>query len=225
MYKVNEIFVSIQGEGYRVGRLAVFVRFSGCPKTCSFCDTRHDTWEDFTLQALLKAISDQTRLIGHNVDCVLTGGEPLLQVDLPLFESLVALGFHVCVETSADSSIELSANFSALKQFMEDGVLDVTVSPKDTEYSKAIMRRAMCVKVLCPLLFHEEGLNVLSDVLHDGYHDVHRVLQPISPVKSDILWQWRAACTEALTLAKHRKIHYNEQWRVIPQVHEIMNFR
>ena len=42
MKKINEIFYSLQGEGFHVGTPAVFVRFSGCNLKCEFCDTRHD---------------------------------------------------------------------------------------------------------------------------------------------------------------------------------------
>ena len=42
MRKINEIFYSLQGEGYHTGTPAVFIRFSGCNLKCSFCDTRHE---------------------------------------------------------------------------------------------------------------------------------------------------------------------------------------
>ena len=42
MRKVNEIFYSLQGEGYHTGTPAVFVRFSGCNLKCPFCDTQHE---------------------------------------------------------------------------------------------------------------------------------------------------------------------------------------
>lgn len=46
MRKINEIFYSLQGEGYHTGTPAVFIRFSGCNLKCSFCDTQHEagTW-------------------------------------------------------------------------------------------------------------------------------------------------------------------------------------
>ena len=48
MRKINEIFYSLQGEGYHTGTPAVFIRFSGCNLKCDFCDTRHETGEMMT---------------------------------------------------------------------------------------------------------------------------------------------------------------------------------
>jgi 7-carboxy-7-deazaguanine synthase len=116
-YSVKEIFYTLQGEGRHAGRAAVFCRFAGCnlwsgrerdreSATCCFCDT------DFVgvdgegggrfrdAAALAGAISDAW--IGHGGRrlVVLTGGEPLLQVDVPLIARLHALGFEVAVETN-----------------------------------------------------------------------------------------------------------------------------
>jgi organic radical activating enzyme len=81
--KVNEIFASIQGEGKYTGTPAVFVRFSGCNLNCSWCDTKHEDGAELTVtEAYLKVkhYLDHYNEIRH---VVFTGGEPLLQKDLP----------------------------------------------------------------------------------------------------------------------------------------------
>ena len=58
MYFVNEIFVSLQGEGYWTGTLMVFLRFAGCNLRCPFCDTAHTSPSTpMTLDELLKAVA------------------------------------------------------------------------------------------------------------------------------------------------------------------------
>ena len=54
MKKINEIFYSIQGEGYRTGTPAVFVRFSGCNLKCPFCDTQHSSGREMSDEEIIK---------------------------------------------------------------------------------------------------------------------------------------------------------------------------
>ena len=81
MYKVNEIFQSLQGEGFHAGTPAVFVRFSGCNLRCSFCDTRHEQGSPMSLEEILREVM---RYPGAPL-CVLTGGEPSLFIDEALW--------------------------------------------------------------------------------------------------------------------------------------------
>jgi len=121
MYSVKEIFYTLQGEGTNAGRPAVFCRFTGCnlwsgreqdraTAACTFCDTdfvgtdgvgggQFDTAE--TLAAACRAACQDHRpsLI------VLTGGEPMLQVDAPLIEALHAVGFEIAVETNGTLTV------------------------------------------------------------------------------------------------------------------------
>ena len=96
--RVNEIFHSLQGEADCVGFPTVFVRLTGCPLRCQYCDTEYafhtGDWID------LEAILDKVRNIGASHVCV-TGGEPLAQPNcLTLLARLCDAGYQVSLETS-----------------------------------------------------------------------------------------------------------------------------
>jgi 7-carboxy-7-deazaguanine synthase len=116
-YQVKEIFLTLQGEGGQAGRAAVFCRFAGCnlwngreadraDAVCRFCDT------DFvgtdgpgggkfaSAPALAAAVAAAWRGEAESQLVVLTGGEPLLQLDGPLVEALHAEGFSIALETN-----------------------------------------------------------------------------------------------------------------------------
>lgn len=116
-YAVKEIFLTLQGEGGQAGRAAVFCRFAGCnlwsgreedraTAACNFCDT------DFVgldgpgggrfagAGDLADAIETAWRGGPGDRLVVLTGGEPLLQVDAPLVDALHARGFSIALETN-----------------------------------------------------------------------------------------------------------------------------
>ena len=116
-YAVKEVFLTLQGEGAHAGRRAVFCRFSGCnlwsgqeadraSAECQFCDTdfvgmdgtRGGRYAD--AESLAAAIEDEWGAENEARWVVLTGGEPLLQVDEALIEALHRCGFAVAVETN-----------------------------------------------------------------------------------------------------------------------------
>jgi 7-carboxy-7-deazaguanine synthase len=101
--KLTEIFLSIQGESNAVGWPTVFVRLTGCPLRCQYCDTAYafQGGEWFTLETILDRVaSHQVRHV-----CV-TGGEPLAQKNcLPLLTSLCDAGYQVSLETSGAMDI------------------------------------------------------------------------------------------------------------------------
>ncbi|MFV0545880.1 MAG: 7-carboxy-7-deazaguanine synthase QueE [Bacteroides sp.] len=100
MRKINEIFYSLQGEGYHVGTPAVFVRFSGCNLKCSFCDTDHEEGVLMTDDDLLAEISKYPAKT-----VILTGGEPSLWIDEALIDRLHQYGAYVCIETNGTHPI------------------------------------------------------------------------------------------------------------------------
>jgi 7-carboxy-7-deazaguanine synthase len=151
-YAVKEIFLTLQGEGAHAGRAAVFCRFAGCnlwsgreedraSATCQFCDTDF-VGTDGTLgnryasaAALAAAIAGQWTGDDCNRYVVLTGGEPLLQIDGPLITALHARGFAIAVETNG--TIEAP-----------EGLDWICVSPKAG--ARLVVRRGHELKLVYP---------------------------------------------------------------------------
>jgi 7-carboxy-7-deazaguanine synthase (Cx14CxxC type) len=119
-FAVKEIFYSLQGEGANVGRAAVFLRFTGCNlwsgreedrtrAVCTFCDTDFVGTDGLgggrfpSARHLAVAVANCWPAAHASLACPLvicTGGEPLLQMDVPLVEALHEAGFEVAVETN-----------------------------------------------------------------------------------------------------------------------------
>ena len=101
MYKVNEIFYTLQGEGAHSGIPAVFVRFSGCNLRCPWCDTEFSEYTQMSAEQIVTEMLSLYDLPNERRKmCVLTGGEPSLQVDAMLIEALHKAGFYICIETN-----------------------------------------------------------------------------------------------------------------------------
>lgn len=134
MYRINEIFYSLQGEGRNTGRAAVFIRFSGCNLRCSFCDTDFSSYTEMSGDDIIEAI----RPWKHCGFVVLTGGEPSLQVDDALVDALHREGFCLAMETNGTHAVP-------------EGIDWVTVSPKIGHVKQAadvIVQRADELKVI-----------------------------------------------------------------------------
>ncbi len=152
-YSVKEIFYTLQGEGAHAGRPAVFCRFSGCnlwtgrerdraEAVCTFCDTDFvgtdgERGGKFASAAALAAVIDGLWPAAYPASkyVVLTGGEPLLQLDRDLIDALHALGFQIAIETNGTLPVP-------------EGVDWICVSPKMG--SKLVVRQGSELKVVIP---------------------------------------------------------------------------
>ena len=158
--RINEIFHSLQGEADAVGYPTVFVRLTGCPLRCQYCDTEYAFHAGDWLA--LDSIVDAVRGYGAQHVCV-TGGEPLAQPNcLKLLERLCDAGFLVSLETSG--ALDIAAvdarvsrvvdvktpgsqeaarnrieNFTVLTQ--RDQLKFVICSREDYDWSKAFLQQ------------------------------------------------------------------------------------
>ena len=112
MNKINEIFYSLQGEGYFAGTPAIFIRFSGCNLQCPFCDTSHETGEMLSIEDIMERIEKYPA-----THVVLTGGEPSLFVTKTLISRLHEAGKFISIETNGT-------------QVLPSGIDWITLSPK-----------------------------------------------------------------------------------------------
>jgi 7-carboxy-7-deazaguanine synthase len=129
MYAVKEIYYTLQGEGAQTGRPAVFCRFAGCnlwsgreedraTATCNFCDTDF-VGTDGQGGGKFATATDLSRACrqawkgnsGTPPFVVLTGGEPMLQVDTPLIDALHAAGFEIAIETNGTLPVPRSIDW------------------------------------------------------------------------------------------------------------------
>lgn len=111
--RINEIFYSLQGEGFYTGTPSLFIRLSGCNLQCPFCDTEHIPYTDMTEREI---IEEAEKCLAKHV--VITGGEPSLQLTDSLVEGLHGVGKYVAVETNGTHELPSNVDW-------------ITLSPKD----------------------------------------------------------------------------------------------
>jgi len=123
-YPVNEIFRSIQGEGYHAGTPAIFIRLAGCNLSCPWCDTDHSEKERLTAKEILARVHALEPSSATISMVVLTGGEPTIHPLIPLLDELK--NHYVAIETNG-------ALPSELVHLRRDRLLLdwVTISPKE----------------------------------------------------------------------------------------------
>lgn len=106
--RVVEQFLSINGEGPRAGELAVFVRFQGCNLRCGYCDTMWANEPDCAFEERTpEEIDRSVRALGVT-NVTLTGGEPLLQPELPALLTLLLRDGALRVEIETNGAVELA---------------------------------------------------------------------------------------------------------------------
>jgi len=171
--RVTEIFFSIQGEGTRAGRPCVFVRFTGCDLRCCYCDTTYAFTGGRSMlreEILAEVARYPCRLV------LLTGGEPLLQPDLPeLSRELLARGYEVTVETHGQRPLDaLPAEVVSIVDVKTPGSGEATT---DLAYLDRLRSHDEVKFVVCSEADFRYSLGVIREHRLEG-----RVALLVSPV-------------------------------------------
>ena len=216
-YQVKEIFYTLQGEGGNAGYPAVFCRFAGCNlwsgreedrarAICQFCDTDF-VGTDGTLggkyasaQLLAEQIANQWPSQSHKSRLVvLTGGEPLLQVDADLIDALHDQGFRIAVESNG--TIEAPRSKTG-------GIDWLCISPKAG--STLVQKTGQELKVVWPQIGTD--LEALAEL--DFEHHFLQPMDNLDPVRNKKNTQdCIAMCLK------------NPQWRLSLQTHKVTGIR
>jgi 7-carboxy-7-deazaguanine synthase len=134
--RLTEIFFSLQGESTRVGLPTVFVRLTGCPLRCSWCDTAYafTGGDNYSLAEILRQVAS----FGSRYVCV-TGGEPLAQRNcLPLLAALCDARYSVSLETSG--ALDIGAVDARVSRIMDLKAPDSGESARNRLENLALLR-------------------------------------------------------------------------------------
>jgi 7-carboxy-7-deazaguanine synthase len=208
-YAVKEIFLTLQGEGVHSGRRAVFLRFSGCNlwsgreedranAVCQFCDTDFvgmdgDNGARYpTADMLANKVTELWDGGAQHRYVVITGGEPMLQVDAPLVAALHERGFQVAIESNGTIAAEPAIDW-------------ICISPKAG--SEIVQRSGNELKLVWP----QSGMDPAQ---MEQWHFDHFLIQPMD--------SGDAASNQANIAAATDFVRANPKWRLSLQNHKIL---
>lgn len=194
MYKIVEIFHSVQGEGARAGIPHVFIRFGKCNLACEWCDTDFETYEEMNVEEIVKIVKE------FNCKKVIyTGGEPMLNDLWPISRELKKLGIELSCESNG--TIEIP-----------EGLLDwICISPKDQEYPGVKIRQRSGDEL--KVVYVGQDLTMYDD-LKQGFDNLF--LQPCYIESETVEWNGKNfSLTEDVVKA-------NSEWRLSLQTHKWM---
>lgn len=207
MYKVNEIFYSVQGEGCRAGTANVFVRFSGCNLRCNEaehgfdCDTEFVSGRQLSLRELVVEIAQAVYPPGEPVvprdpvpAIIFTGGEPALQLDDILVETLKDLGHYLAVESNGTKQLPAGIDW-------------ICLSPKTAEHTihHSYVNELRYVR--------RKGMGIPKPKCVAANYTISPAFQSDGTVKKEDL-EW------CIDLVKN-----NPKWRLSVQLHKLWSVR
>lgn len=208
MYKIKEIFLTKQGEGYHTGRKSVFIRFSGCnlwsglekdrhKAICNWCDTDFIGTDginggNYSLNEVIKIVCELWPINNDEKPFVVcTGGEPLLQLDQFFVDEIHKNGFEIAIETNGTC-------------LPPDKIDWICVSPKNN--TNLIIKNGDELKFVYPQSNFEPQQ-------FENFNFNHFFIQPMDGINYD----------KNIKMSK-KFIEKNPKWKLSLQTHKILGF-
>ena len=218
-YPVNEVFETIQGEGFYTGVPAIFVRLQGCPVGCSWCDTKHTwdlletnrvkpemviqvdgtvgRWSELTTSELIFFMKQKGFTASH---IVITGGEPCLHDLTAMTDELNIAGYSTQIETSGTFDVLCSDKTW------------VTVSPK--------------LKMKAGLAVLAQALNRANEIKHPVATQAH--IEDLDVLLADIELTGKTICLQPISQKDRAtelamRVCIERNWRLSIQTHKYLN--
>jgi len=241
---VYEIFSSIQGEGPLVGKRQIFVRFAGCPLRCYYCDTKYAYQipefstvfvkgkkfmrkNPLSAETILQIIKTLETPDLHSIS--FTGGEPLIQEDLPNILSLVSReGYRIFLETAGYPSDPVQK----VADVVDYASVDIKLpshkahkNPKEVIDSeirtiKILYEAGAEVYVKIVIVEDTTADEILSAIDALEALDIEIILQPVSS-NSHI----NVPIEKLLRISEELGVVFGYEIRILPQVHKLMGLK
>lgn len=194
---INEIFHSLQGEGFLAGVPSVFIRLAGCPLRCQWCDTKYawskEAGRQYSIDKIMHTIKKwPCRFV------VVTGGEPMIDPDLPqLAGELKVAGKHITIETAGIAYIpDMPCDLMSISPKLSNSV------PDDAELAAIHKDSKLDLAVLEELVSnYNYQLKFVVDSVHD-VAEIQELLDKIGNIETGKIMLMPQAATREELLAK-----------------------
>jgi len=194
---INEIFYSLQGEGFLAGVPSVFVRLAGCPLRCKWCDTKY-AWDqkagqDYTIAEIVQTVQQWSCKF-----IVITGGEPMINSDLPqLVRRLKTADKHITIETAGIAFIpDLACDLMSISPKLSNS------TPTDPELAAIHEDSRLDIAVLRMLIdSYKYQLKFVVDSQAD-LPEIEATIEKIGNINSERIMLMPQAVTRDELLAK-----------------------
>jgi len=227
---IAEIFLSIQGEGLFIGKKQIFIRYTGCNIRCKYCDTPYALEPTPTCKLLannteiVNPISEETLYeIIKNIDCtevVLTGGEPLLQVDkINNFLKYIKKETFIYLETNGILYSQLEKIIDLVDLIAMDIKLPKVASIANywceyIRFIKLAQKKDLFIKIVVDEASHCE-LSIAASIINHVDNSIPVVIQPLQHIINNLslLLEYENILSKEITNV-----------RILPQLHKLANW-